>query len=563
MENLGCITYREPDLLVDRARASHAEIQRVATVIAHEVAHMWFGDLVTMQWWEGIWLNEAFATFMEVLCTDAAHPEWRMWVDFGVERDIALQIDGLHSTRPIEFEVISPVDSLAMIDTLTYEKGGSVLRMLEQYLGQEVFRDSIRRYLRQHSYANAVSGDLWNALEVTSGLPIGDLMNSWILQGGHPLVTYENGLIRQEPFAYGPARGPSAIGSSWIIPVRTRSLDGGPSSGQLLGDVALAVDETAPVVLNAGGSGVFRSQYGAKELSELVRRLGELEELERTTLVADSWALLFADRIPWTAFLSVVEGLGDHDEPSTWSTVTTAVGFVNRALRDVQRDDFVDVVRGLFAPQFLRLGWEAKQGEGALAPQMRALAIATLGTLGRDEAIRGEAVKRFEANEIEGDLANAILRVVADQNRTGDYDTFLERYRQSPNPQEERRYLHALASFSEEELALDAARRCFGEFRNQDAPVLLGSLSRNIVTGPAVWRVVAQRWPEAMEKFPAYLYPRLALGVSTFITDDKFAEEVEAFYAEHSLGAQQRKVNQEIEKMRVGLAFTASIRQQF
>ena len=172
MENLGCITYRETALLVDPASASLAEMQRVATVVAHEIAHMWFGDLVTMEWWEGIWLNEAFATFMEVLCTNALRPQWKMWVGFGVDRDAALQIDGLHSTRPIEYEVISPDDTRGMFDILTYEKGGSVLRMLEQYLGEETYRDGIRHYLRKHSYANTVTTDLWDALEETSGQPV-------------------------------------------------------------------------------------------------------------------------------------------------------------------------------------------------------------------------------------------------------------------------------------------------------------------------------------------------------------------------------------------------------
>jgi len=143
-----------PDLLIDPAKASLAEMKRVAKVVMHEIAHMWFGDLVTMEWWEGIWLNEAFATFMEVMCQDAFRPQWKVWVSFGAERDMALQIDGLHATRPIEFEVVSPDDTQGMFGRLTYEKGAGVLRMLEQYLGAETYRDGIRHYLVKHSYAN-------------------------------------------------------------------------------------------------------------------------------------------------------------------------------------------------------------------------------------------------------------------------------------------------------------------------------------------------------------------------------------------------------------------------
>jgi len=255
MENLGCITYRMPDLLIDPAKASLAEMKRVAKVVMHEIAHMWFGDLVTMEWWEGIWLNEAFATFMEVMCQDAFRPQWKVWVSFGAERDMALQIDGLHATRPIEFEVVSPDDTQGMFGRLTYEKGAGVLRMLEQYLGAETYRDGIRHYLVKHSYANTRTSDLWDAIEEVSGAPVRDVMNTWILQGGYPLVTLSDGFITQLPFAYGPTNGESAIGSSWKIPVWTRSLRGGERSVHLLEDEPVAITEEAPVVLNAGASG--------------------------------------------------------------------------------------------------------------------------------------------------------------------------------------------------------------------------------------------------------------------------------------------------------------------
>jgi puromycin-sensitive aminopeptidase len=563
MENLGCITYRETALLVDPASASLAEMQRVATVVAHEIAHMWFGDLVTMEWWEGIWLNEAFATFMEVLCTNALRPQWKMWVGFGVDRDAALQIDGLHSTRPIEYEVISPDDTRGMFDILTYEKGGSVLRMLEQYLGEETYRDGIRHYLRKHSYANTVTTDLWDALEETSGQPVRKMMNTWILQGGHPLVTLEDNELHQQPFSYAKPRGASAIGSSWLIPVLTRSLNGGPTSRHLLADQPLKVIDESPVVLNAGGSGVFRSRYGASELAAIAPRIDELEELERATLVADSWASLFAGQIEWDAFLDIAKGLGDQDEPTPWGTVATAVDWVNRALEADQREAFVGVVRNLFAPQFARLGWDALAGESELTPQMRAVVLGALGTIGRDDSIRGEAVKRFEANAMDGDLARTILRIVATQNRPGDYELFLDRYHHAANPQEEQRYQWGLADFGDEAKALDAAERCFSEFRNQDAAIVLGLLSRNAQTGPAVWRFFTKRWDEALEKFPLNSHSRLALGLPSFISDENFADDVARFHTEHPLGGEQRTVEQQIERMRVGITFASAIRQQF
>jgi puromycin-sensitive aminopeptidase len=562
MENLGLVTYRETALLVDEQSASIAELQRVGEVVSHEIAHMWFGDLVTMEWWEGIWLNEAFATFCAALCNDAFRPEWNTWVGVGIFRDVALQVDGLHKTRSIEYEVVSPDDTRGMFDVLTYEKGGSVLRMLELYLGEEVYRDGIRHYLKKHSYANTVTTDLWDALEETSGQPVRALMNTWILQGGHPLVSLENGEISQQPFAYGPRHGESAIGTSWLTPVFTRSLEGGPTSRHLLGDTPIKISESLPVVVNAGGWGVFRTRYGTAELAAIAQRLDEFDELERATLMADSWAALLAGHITFDAFLSLAQGLGDQNEPATWTSVATAIGLINRVLDDDRREAFAQVVRDLFEPQFDRLGWQAQDGEGGLTPQLRAIIIGVLGTFGHHEGIRSHAVELFEANTMDGDLARTILRIVAGQNRSGDYETFLERRESAPTPQEEMRYLWALCEFEDERIALDAADKCFTTFRTQDAAIVLGQLSTNRVSGPAVWRYFTNRWDEAMEKFPPSTHSRLAMGVPTFITDEEFANTVEKFHTEHSLGGEQRMIEQQLERMRVGLAFADAVRPQ-
>ena len=241
MENLGAITFRETALLVDESTATHAELERVADVVAHENAHMWFGDLVTMAWWNGLWLNEAFATFLEMVAVDAWKPEWQRWTAFGVSRAAALLVDGLHSTRPIEYPVRAPRDADAMFDVLTYEKGASVLRMLEQHLGPEVFRAGVRLYLQRHAYRNAETGDLWAALGEVSGKPIPAIMNDWIFRPGYPLLhaRRERGqlVLHQQRFTYlpeppegeKPAAGPAEV---WQVPVQLpagRRLPGHPA----------------------------------------------------------------------------------------------------------------------------------------------------------------------------------------------------------------------------------------------------------------------------------------------------------------------------------------------
>ena len=276
--------------------ASLAELQRVALVVGHELAHMWFGDLVTMEWWEGIWLNEAFATFMEMLCTDHFRPEWKKWVGFNPVRDVALMVDGQHSTRPIEFEVVSPNECRAMFDILTYVKGCAVLRMLEQYLGEDTFRDGIRTYLKQYAYANATTKDLWAALEAASGEPVGDIMDTWILQGGYPLVSVNGTSISQEPFAYTTTSGPSAIGSSWRIPVIVRSLGGGPLERHLLEEPTGSIAGDGVSVVNAGGSGFYRTAYAPDHLAKIAARLDDLDQLERAILFTDTWAAILVGR---------------------------------------------------------------------------------------------------------------------------------------------------------------------------------------------------------------------------------------------------------------------------
>src|SRR5215211_4492130 len=232
MENIGCITYREQVLLVDPDRATREERVDIAETIAHEIAHMWFGDLVTMRWWNGIWLNEAFATFMSMLAVDAYRPEWQRWNTFSTSKSAAFLTDGLRSTRPIEFTVRRPEECESMFDILTYEKGAAVLRMLEQYLGGKEFQKGIALYLKSHEYGNAETTDLWDAIEEATGEPSRKIMDSWIFQGGHPVVSVAktatgNGLtLTQQRFRYLASEDDAA--ARWQVPVmlRVKTADG-------------------------------------------------------------------------------------------------------------------------------------------------------------------------------------------------------------------------------------------------------------------------------------------------------------------------------------------------
>ncbi|MCC7106507.1 MAG: M1 family metallopeptidase, partial [Chloroflexi bacterium] len=337
MENLGCVTFRETALLVDLETASRAELERVADVVAHEIAHMWFGDLVTMQWWNGLWLNEAFATFMEMLAVDAFRPQWERWTSFAVSRAAAMQTDGLNSTRSIEFPVRLPEEAAGMFDILTYEKGGAVLRMLEQYLGPEVFRQGISHYLTKHAYANAETTDLWDAIEETSGQPTRRIMDSWIFQPGHPLVSVERDgdalRLSQAPFRYLPPEQPLSL--QWDVPVglRLRTPGGDVEQKVLLEGPSTSVSlpsGTEWVVANAGGHGFFRVRYDTELLQKLQPVVAELAPLERFGLVSDTWASVQAGRSPLADFLDLARLFRDETDRNVWTSLIGSLGYLNR-----------------------------------------------------------------------------------------------------------------------------------------------------------------------------------------------------------------------------------------
>ena len=302
MENLGCVTFRETRLLLDPDAATLDETTGAALTIVHEIAHMWFGDLVTMKWWNGIWLNEAFATFMQHLGIDAYKPEWKTWDEFALARAAALDVDALENTRTVEYEVVTPADADGMFDLLTYQKGGSVLRMLERWLGADAFRAGVRHYLSRYQLSNTETTDLWDALEEATGRPVRRIMDTWIFQPGFPTVSVGEGRLEQRRFCYSGA----GHDERWVLPVLARIHTGeSVETRSLLTDekaVPLDVPDGSLVVLNAGGEGFYRVAYPTAWRNRLLDA-GVLQPLERFALVDDLWASVLAGDATATEFL--------------------------------------------------------------------------------------------------------------------------------------------------------------------------------------------------------------------------------------------------------------------
>jgi puromycin-sensitive aminopeptidase len=576
MENLGCVTFREALLLVDPSRASRLELERIADVISHEIAHMWFGDLVTMKWWNGIWLNEAFATLMELLCVDAFRPDWQRWVSFGMERDMAMAVDALHSTRPVEYPVGSPEEANGMFDVLTYQKGASVLRMLERYLGPEAFRAGIRTYLTTHAYGNTETSDLWDAIESASGEPVRDIMNTWILQGGFPLVSaYEAPTpdagpaltLSQEPFSLSASAGASSIGSDWKIPVLLRSTEGSDDR-LLLGSepqtVPLDAKDDAVTVVNAGAAGFYRVRYSADHLRRLGGRISDLNALERFSLLGDTWASVVAGRAPLEDFLLLAEALGDESDPDVWGHVSGALRFLDHTVDDATRPIVAALTRALAAGPFARLGWQPATGEDERTATLRSQVLAILGTVGDDEDIRAECARRHAAAMADGpaldpDLASTIVTVAATAGGDTEFEVFLERFRHPPTPQDEGRYLYSLTAFADPALAERTFALARSEVRTQNGPFVVQQLLAHRDHGPATWNRVKDHWDELVARFPANMVPRMLDGVRLLCRDHVLADDVRAFIAAHPVPSGQRTVDQTIERLGVNEAFVARL----
>ncbi len=567
MENLGAITFRETALLVDERAASRAELERVADVVSHENAHMWFGDLVTMKWWNGIWLNEAFATFMEMLAVDRWKPEWKRWESFSVSRAAAMAIDGLTSTRSIEYAVRSPEDARAMFDVLTYEKGAAVLRMLEQYMGAEAFRKGIALYLRKHQYANAETTDLWDALEESSHEPVRAMMDSWIFQAGFPMVQVEpapdgHGLkVSQRRFFYLPPAEPND--QLWHVPLMVRAkTDSGIRTHKLLltgQSTSLALPGRLEwALVNEGGHGFYRTGYSRELLEALRQNLAQLGGVERFQLVSDTWAATLAGLAPLSEFLRMAHLFTGENDINVWRALIAAFNLLEMIAAESDRPALAAFVRAIVGPAATRLGWEPQTGEDELTRQLRGTLLATFGTLGDDPEVQEEASELYEIYEkqpakADRDLAPALISILAYSGDSARYGAFKKNFKLARTPQEEQRYLFSLANFRDPALLEQTmAMTLDGQVRTQNAPYLMHSLLLNTACRYQAWDFMRSHWDEMTAKYPDSSLPRMCEGVTALLDRE---DEVRNFFAQHRVRLGGKLIDQHLERLAVAVAF--------
>ena len=563
MENTGCITFRESLLLADPTTATQPELEGIGDVVAHELAHQWFGNLVTMRWWNGIWLNEAFATFMALLTIDAWRPDWERFSSFARAFSVAKEVDSLRSTRPIEYPVASPDDTAGMFDVLTYQKGGAILRMLEQYLGPERFRDGIRLYLKRHEYANTETHDLWDAIEHATGEPVRRIMDHWIWQGGYPLLTVsvDDGEARIAQSRFLADGGTDT--TTWDVPLRVREL-GGEVRSVLIRPAGGSVDLSpgAAFVGNAGAGAFVRARYADDVLERLVSRPTELSGLERYGLVDDLWASVVSGAVPASDFFRFAERFRDEDDLAVWQALLQGLGWGDRFLDGSAREVYRAFVRRLVTPALDRLGWEPRDGESDRVGALRGALFQGLGILGADPNAAGLA-REFEAEAragkpIDPSLAAAAVNVVAVTGNAEDYERFVEAAHEMPTPQEQLRYLYALPLFGDArafdrtlERALDR-----NEIRTQNAPFVLAFATTNRDLGDRAWSFIKGHWADLLTLFPPTLVIRMVEGVR-YLTWPEEVEDAAAFFAEHPIPQSTKSLEQMLERQRIAAALRA------
>ena len=561
MENLGCVTYRENLLLADPATSTQAERQTIADVITHELAHMWFGDLVTMRWWNGIWLNEAFATFMEIACCDAFRPDWQRWTSFGLERSMAFEVDSLDSTRPVEFPVFAPADCDGMFDVLTYQKGGALLRMLEQYLGVEAFRAGVNHYLRTHAHANTETSDLWDAIEAMNpGTPVRQMMDSWIWQPGYPLVLARlDGselVLHQQRFAFGPTDD----ATTWVVPVHVRN--GGVEQRVLLDGDTVRVRLDAPddvVIVNAGGHGFMRVGYDAALRSRLTgAALATLSTIERYNLVDDAWNECVAGRLDAAGLLALLEGFAHERDLAVWQAIALALRGLGRLVDGDAHVAFQARVRSLASPALDALGWQPPAGEDDLTGKLRGLLVGLVAVLGDDADAQARCRAIFDAPDgVHPELVSAATSVVAATGGEAEFDRLLHGFRHGATPQDQLRHLYALGELPDAGLVQRVCELTLSdEVKSMNAPFLLQRCIANRHHGGQAWQFARQHWATITDRFPANLVVRVADAAKLLNTPEAVAD-VQAFFAEHPIPQSAKTLDQVLERQRVNAALRA------
>ncbi|MDX2276272.1 MAG: M1 family metallopeptidase [Hyphomonadaceae bacterium] len=569
MEHWGAILAFDQYVLLDE-NASEADRQEVFDTVAHEVAHQWFGNLVTMRWWDDLWLNEGFAQWMAAKAMDRFHPDWQPWLAQSASGTAAaMSLDARAGTHPVVQEVNTLQEANLAFDTITYNKGLAVIRMIEAYVGEEDFRDGVRAYLNAHLYGNTESNDLWRAVQAASGQPVLDIALSFTTQPGYPVLqpvasactrslSQDHIRITQRRFAFDDA---SRTGELWTIPVVTQILGEGPQRDVLAASAQTSIDAPAcsTFLMNAGQSGYFRVLYDAGNFEALEQRFARLGATDQLGLLLDYWAFGQSGDASFARYLDLAARIPANADPLIVEDFAASLS----ALVDYQRGRAGEAATRAFArerlaPFFARVGLSPRPGEASNETLLRATLISTLGGM-QDEAIVTEARRRFESGDpalLPGDVRGAVLSVYGESADAVHYERLVALAQSANDFLEQRRYWLALASAQDEALA----RRTLDLVHGETIPRQLRFVVLNAVAAQhprLAWDFLVRHRAAIESMLDIVLRAEVPAGIASLNSDPAILSEIDAYAATAGEGA---RGNFEAAKAAVRLSIAAAAR---
>lgn len=573
MENWGAITYREVALLYDPDNSASAAKERIAEVVAHEMAHMWFGDLVTMAWWNDLWLNESFASWMAFKAVDQLFPEWNMWTQFiAMDLNAGMALDGLENSHPIEQEVKDPSEINQLFDAISYSKGASIIRMLEQFISPETFRQGLHDYLANHTYGNARGIELWQAMQDVSGQPIVAMMASWIGQTGYPVVEAKIDRsqdtwrvdLHQQRFLYAGLKEDSTL---WQVPVAVVSGETSSQDRMVLGErsAVLHLQNSTPssaatwIKLNPGHTAFYRTVYEDSDWVALIAAVEsqELSASDRLGLEADAYALARARVISATQFLELANAYRNEEEFAVWADLVGSLRAVDMLVaQESVSEEYRALARDILRPVVRKMGWDPVPGESHLNAMLRNTVIGGLGAFG-DQEILEEASHRFlryleDPSSLPADIRSVVYGLAAQNGDTNTYESIHNLAKEEQFQEERLRLYGALTRFSSGELINQTLGLSLtDEVRSQDTVSLITQTTGNRNRGTRLaWDFVKENWTEMDRRYGqgGFAMMRLVSMAGGFTTIEEH-HEVEEFFKEHPVPSATRTIQQALERI--------------
>jgi len=556
MENWGLVTYRETAMLFDDANSSLTTKRRVIEVITHELAHQWFGNLVTMEWWDDLWLNESFATFMSFMCSNALFPELGFDELFMEEEFFpALHADSNSHTTAIYAPLEDPRDINEHFDpAITYGKGAAVLRMLHNYIGGKSFRTGLSQYLESKQYANAVGADLWRALTKSSGKPVDEFMQKWIKQPGYPLVKVTNEEVAQSRYYESPLIDQPNTDSTWPVDLSHSSNDGLFIDGH-----SLALSKPVTDKLNRGQFGVYRVLYSNDRIKNLAKQVSQPDwsNVDRMGLLDDTHSLAKAGILSTDLLLNLLSNYKGVANNAVWDVVSGSLSSTVAVFGDeALRPKFNHFGQNLLSAQYERLSWEQKPNESPFDTLLRPIIIGMASKYRNSDAIKTANQLFVNNTDINPNLRGIVYSTVARDGNEQIFDSLLKLHNQTNLSEEKRRFAGALCSFEDEAMIKRAIKLIRSEHvRIQEVISWVFGLYQNRYSRDLIWQWQKDNWDWIHKTFGrGHLYSYFAMGLGAF-NDDKIIDDIEEFFADKSLTGIKRTLEQSLEQIRIKSAW--------